>query len=94
MVGVSSRMSCRQLFKELNILPVALLFILEVTCFIRKYCQSILIFISIIHERRWISKPDNTKQKYTKSVINIGTKIHNNLPGFINEIENYNTFKK
>jgi len=40
MVGVSSRTSCRQLFKELNILTFASLYILEVTCFISKYCQS------------------------------------------------------
>ena len=46
-VGVSSRTSCRQLFKELNILTLVSLFIyiyiyiyiLEVTCFIRKYCH-------------------------------------------------------
>jgi hypothetical protein len=34
MVGVSSRTSCRQLFKELNILTLASLYIFEVTCFI------------------------------------------------------------
>jgi hypothetical protein len=33
MVGVSSRTSCRQLFKELNILTLI--------CFIRKYHQSV-----------------------------------------------------
>jgi hypothetical protein len=41
MIGVSSRTSCRQLFKELNILTLASLYILEVICFIRKYCQSV-----------------------------------------------------
>jgi len=41
MVGVSSRTSCRQLFKELNILTLASLYILEVTRFIRKYCHSL-----------------------------------------------------
>jgi len=41
MVGVSSRTSCRQLFKELNILTLAYLYILEVTCFMRKYCWSL-----------------------------------------------------
>ena len=41
MVGVSSRMSCRQLFKELNILTLASLYIFKITCFIRKYCQSL-----------------------------------------------------
>jgi|GEM_PF-6855511 len=41
MVGVSSRTSCRQLFKELNILTLASLYIMEVTCFMRKYCLSL-----------------------------------------------------
>jgi len=39
MDGVSSRTSYRQLFKELNILTLASLYIYIVTCFIRKYCQ-------------------------------------------------------
>ena len=34
-------MFCRQLFKELNILTLVSLHILEVTCFMRKYCQSV-----------------------------------------------------
>jgi len=32
MVAVSSRMFCRQLFKELNILTLVSLYIFEVTC--------------------------------------------------------------
>jgi len=42
MVGVSSRTSFRQSFRELNILtlPSIYIYILEVTCFIRKYYQS------------------------------------------------------
>jgi hypothetical protein len=40
-VGASSRTSCRQLFIELNILTLASIYIVEVTCFIRKYCQSL-----------------------------------------------------
>jgi hypothetical protein len=31
---------------------------------------------------------------YKKSVINMGTKVCNNLPGFIKEIDDYKTFKK
>jgi hypothetical protein len=41
MAGVSSSTSCRQLFKELKILTLASLYIFEVTCFIKKYCQSL-----------------------------------------------------
>ena len=39
MVGINSRTSCREIFKELNILTLPLLYILEVTRYIRKYCQ-------------------------------------------------------
>jgi len=31
---------------------------------------------------------------YKKSVVNIGTKIYNNLPGFVKEIDDYKAFKK
>ena len=41
MAGVSLSTSCRQLFKELKILTLVSLYIFEVTCFIKKYCQSL-----------------------------------------------------
>jgi hypothetical protein len=31
---------------------------------------------------------------YIKSVINIGTKVYNNLPTFLKEIDDYKAFKK
>jgi hypothetical protein len=31
---------------------------------------------------------------YARSVINMGTKLYNKLPGYIKEIESYKTFKK
>jgi hypothetical protein len=36
MVGVSARISCRHLFKELNILTSVSLYIMEVMCYIKK----------------------------------------------------------
>jgi len=39
MVGVSSRTTCRQLFKELNILTLVSLSIMEVICYIGKHQQ-------------------------------------------------------
>jgi hypothetical protein len=42
-----------------------------------------------MHVRRY-----ETKSYKKKSVINISTKIYNNLAGFIKEIDNYNAFKK
>jgi hypothetical protein len=32
------------------------------------------------------------KVKYTNSVINMGTKVYKNLPGFIKEIDDYKAF--
>jgi len=31
---------------------------------------------------------------YKKSVVNIGTKVYNNLPGIVKEIDDYKAFKK
>jgi hypothetical protein len=53
------------------------------------------MFILIIHEGRWISTSNLTILKYIKkSVINIGTKLYNKLPGYIKEIDSYKAFKK
>jgi hypothetical protein len=82
MVGVSSRTSCRQLFKEMSILTLASLYILEVTCFIRKYCQS-LELNSHVHNYNTRRKMDFHVQScktdiYEKSVINMGLKCTTN----------------
>ena len=92
------RTSCRHLFKELNILTVASLYIFEITCFIRKYCQSL--------EQNYQVHQHNTRRKlldihvktqktelYKKSVINMGTRVYNNLPKSLKEINDYKVFK-
>jgi hypothetical protein len=98
LVGVSSRTSCRQLFKELNILTLASLYILGMTCSIRKYCQSLVQNFKV-HKYNTQRKMDihvklHKTEIYKTSVINMGTKVHNNLPGFVKEIDDYKAFKK
>jgi hypothetical protein len=68
MVAVSSRMFCRQLFKELNILTLASLFIFEVTCFTRKHCQSL--------EQNSKVHTYNTRRKLDIHIKLQKTKIH------------------
>jgi len=97
MVGVSSRTSCRQLFKELNILTLASLYIFEGTCFIR-YCQS-LEQNSQVHQYNTRRKFDihvklQKTEIYKKSVINMGTKVYNNLPKCLKETDDYKAFRK
>jgi hypothetical protein len=99
MVGVSPRTSCRQLFKELNILTLASLYILEVISFITKYSQSMELN-SNVHTYKTQRKVVIHFQSYSteiykkKSVINMGTKSRNKLPNYIKEIDSYNASKK
>jgi hypothetical protein len=87
MAGVSSRTSCRQMFKELNILTLASLYRFEVACFIRNYCQS-LEQNSQVHQYNIRRKLDihvklQKAEINKKSLINMGTKVYNNLPKFL-----------
>jgi hypothetical protein len=98
MAGVSARTSCRQLFKELNILTLVSLYILEVICYIRKHHQIVEI-ISNIYTYNTQRKMDIHIQSYStdlykRSVINMGTKLYNKLPSYIKEIDSYKTFRK
>jgi len=98
MAGISSRTSCRQLFKELNIFTLVSLSIMEVICYIRKHHQFVDLNSNIFaHNTR--RKLNIHIQSYNtdvckRSVINMGTKLYNKLPGYIKEIESYKTFKK
>ena len=69
-VGVSSRTSCRQLFKELNILTLASLYIywkwLDSWENIFSLWSKLWRFINVIHEERWISMLNCIILKYTK----------------------------
>ena len=97
MVGINPRTSCREIFQELSILTLPSLYILEVTCYIRKYCQYFELNGFIHNHNTKRQKDSHMKscktEMYKKSVINMGTKIYNKLPGFIKEIEKYKAFK-
>jgi hypothetical protein len=98
MIGVSATTSCRQFFKELNILTLASLYIMEVSCFIKKYCKS-LEFNADVHNYNTRGKMDIHVQPYRTnlyktSVINKGTKIYNKLPECIKGIDSYKFLKR
>jgi len=80
MAGVSARTSCRQLFKELNILTLVSLYIMEIIYYIGKHHQ-IVDLNSNIHAHNTRRKTDNQIESYNtdlykRSVINMGTKLY------------------
>ena len=100
MVGVSTRTPCRQLFKELNILTLVSLYVMDVICYIRKHHQFVDLNSNIhaYNTRRKMNihiQSYNT-DSYKRSVINMGTKLYNTLSGYIKEIDSYSykIFKK
>jgi hypothetical protein len=98
MVGVSSRTSCRQLFKELKIITLFSLYIMEVICYAKKHHQFVDLN-SNIHAHNTRRKMDIHIQSYStdlckRILINMGTKLYNKLPGYIKETDSYKTSKK
>ena len=87
-----------QWVKELNILTLAFLYIFEVNCFIRKYCQSLEQNSRVHQYNAWRKLDIHVKlQKteiYRKSVIYMGTKVYKNLPKFLKEIDYYKAFNR
>ena len=71
---------------------------MEVTCYIRKHHQFVELNSNILaHNTR--RKMDIHNQSYNtdlykRSVINMGTKLYNKLPGYIKETDSYKTFKE
>jgi hypothetical protein len=77
---------------------LASLYILEVTCFIRKYCQT-LEHNSKVHNYNTRSRIDmhlkvRNIEVHKTNLINMGTRLYNNLPGFIKEIDDCKALKK
>ena len=98
MVAVSARTSCRQLFKELNILTLVSLYIMEVICYIRKHHQFVDLNSNIhaynTRRKLVIHIQSYNTDLFKRSVISMSTKLYNKLPGYIKEIDSYKTFKK
>jgi hypothetical protein len=96
--GVNPRPPCRQLFKELNILTVVSLYILEVISYLRRHHQFVELN-SNIHTYNTRRKMDIHIQSYKTdsykgSVVNVGSRLYNKLPDYIKERESYKTFRK
>jgi hypothetical protein len=88
--------SCRNMFGEFKILTVTSLYILEILCFIiiRFILLSILKFIVITQYTNIICYVQLCNARCKKRVINMGTKIYNNLLLEIKSVVNFKFFRK
>ena len=98
MTGLKTGESCRLKFKELRILTVISLYVLEVLCYMKKYRGSISEN-SVIHEHNTRRKTDLhiqscRKSLFQKSVINIGIKLFNHLPSELKQLHDFKQFRK
>ena len=85
-------------FKELGILTVTSLYVLEVLCFMKKYRGNILEN-SVIHDRNTRRKTDFHIQvcrtsSFQKSVVNTRIKLFNHLPLELKQLHDFNSSEK
>ena len=90
--------SCRQLFKDLNLLPLPCMYIFGIVCHVKLRLEK--------SEQNNVVHNHNTCQKlnlhaqfcrtnaYTKGVLNMGIKLYNKIPNKIRETEKMRQFKK
>ena len=83
-------MTYKKLLKEIKILTLASLYIMEVTCFIKIILSvsgaKTLMSISTIHEGFRVQSCSTDTHK--ESVINMGTELYNNMPRYIKGMDN------
>jgi len=88
--GVNPRTPCRQLFKELNILTIVSLYILEVISYLRRHHQFVKlnsnVHTSNTRRKRDIHIQSDKTDLHKRSVVNMGSKLYNKLPDYIKEI--------
>jgi hypothetical protein len=96
MIGCNSRVSCRNLFRKLEILPLASQYILSLMLFVLKN-KNLFILNSGNHNKstrqsRNFYQPLSNLTVYQKGVYCMGIRVYNNLPFHIKE-ESYNFSK-
>jgi exonuclease III len=92
MLGCKQRVSCRNLFRRLKILPLASQYILSLMLFVVKN-KNLFTLNSEHHDtstrqRHNLYQPISTMTTYQKGIHYMGIKIYNNLPQSIKEVSN------
>jgi hypothetical protein len=97
-IGLGRHTSCRQLFIDLGILPIACLYILEILCCIKVYAEKFHKNAEI-HSHSTCQKLNLHVQfcrtdVFKNGVVNAGIKLYNRLPNQIGKLEKIQQFKR
>jgi hypothetical protein len=92
MLGCRRRDSCRNLFRELEILPLASRYILCLMLFVVKNKNEFIVNSEIhrinTRQQNKLHQPSANLRKYQKGIYYSGSKVYNNLPPHIKDISN------
>jgi hypothetical protein len=96
--GKKNRDSCRELFKNLKIHTLISQYIFSVVCFVinnqNEFIRNYEVHNINTGQIRNLHQPTTSLSLYQKGIINMGTKIYNNLPSYIKDTsDNLNKFK-
>jgi hypothetical protein len=97
MAAVNPVTSCRQIFKELRILTIASLYILEVISFKKTppVCRAKLKYSHIQYTREMDIHIQSYKTDlHNRSAVNMGSKLYSKLTDYIKKKESYKHFRK
>lgn len=96
-IGVSKYTSCRNLFKELNILTLASMYILDIIVYVK---NNLNMFLPNNYnhnygtrERENLLTPMHNLSKYEESPKYQGIRLYNKIPNSLKNIENIKVFK-
>jgi hypothetical protein len=94
MMNVGNRVSCHELFKKLNVLPLHSQYILSLLLFvvknINRFKSNFEVHSINTHPRSDLFPPATTLSKYHKGVYYSGIKIFNHLPQSIKHLSQKN----
>jgi hypothetical protein len=98
-VGASPRTSCRTIFKELRLLPLPAVYIVEIAMLVRSSFQT---FYSRNNKHQYSTRNSEVLLQYPrhrltlleKSPLYMGIKIYNKLPSSLKSVTTHKQFKK
>jgi hypothetical protein len=93
--GVGRLSSCRQLFKELDLLPLPCMYIFELVCYIKSHFGEV-DQNSVVHNHNTCQKLNLHVQFCRTNVVkngimNMGIRLYNRIPNKIREVKKNET---